>query len=85
MGHFSLAPKAMSFDRVPGVSRLDSMITLCTGCDAIVERTQIVLGEMTPPLLVLGVKSIPKSRSSLLAFGFGIARRDRAIVNSGLD
>src|SRR5271169_6124335 len=39
--------------RVPGVSRLDLMITLCTGCHAIVERTQMVLGEMTPLLLVL--------------------------------
>ena len=39
--------------RVPGVSRLDLMITLCTACHAIVERTQMVLGEMTPLLLVL--------------------------------
>jgi len=35
----------------PGVSRLDLMITLCTACHAIAERTQMVLGEMTPLLL----------------------------------
>jgi hypothetical protein len=32
--------------RVPGISKLELMITLCTGCHAIVERTQIVLGEV---------------------------------------
>jgi hypothetical protein len=39
--------------RVPGVSKLDLMITLCTACHAIVERTKMVLGEMTPLLLIL--------------------------------
>jgi 5-methylcytosine-specific restriction endonuclease McrA len=39
--------------RVPGVSKLELMITLCTRCHAIIERTQIVLNEMMPLLLVL--------------------------------
>ncbi|MDX6457919.1 MAG: hypothetical protein QOJ51_3789 [Acidobacteriaceae bacterium] len=33
--------------RVPGVSRLDLMISLCPGCHAKVERTKMVLSEMT--------------------------------------
>jgi hypothetical protein len=51
--------------RVPGVSRLDLMITLCTGCHAIVERTQIVLGEMTPLLLVLWREKHPEGKEQL--------------------
>ena len=50
--------------RVPGISRLDLMITLCTACHAIVERTQIVLGEMTRCYSFCGVKNIPKPKSS---------------------
>jgi hypothetical protein len=51
--------------RVPGVSKLDLMITLCTGCHAIVERTQIVLGEMTPLLLVLWREKHPEGKEQL--------------------
>ena len=51
--------------RVPAVSRLDLMITLCTGCHAIVERTQIVSGEMTPLLLVLWREKHPEGKEQL--------------------
>jgi hypothetical protein len=51
--------------RVPGVSKLDLMITLCTACHAIVERTQIVLGEMTPLLLVLWREKHPEGKEQL--------------------
>ena len=51
--------------RVPGVSKLDLMITLCTGCHAIVERTQIVLGEMTPLLLILWREKHPEGKEQL--------------------
>jgi hypothetical protein len=51
--------------RVPGVSQLELMITLCTGCHAIVERTQIVLGEMTPLLLVLWREKHPEGKEQL--------------------
>jgi hypothetical protein len=51
--------------RVPGVSRLDLMITLCTACHAIVERTQMVLGEMTPLLLILWREKHPEGREQL--------------------
>jgi hypothetical protein len=51
--------------RVPGLSKLDLMITLCTGCHAIVERTQIVLGEMTPLLLVLWREKHPEGKEQL--------------------
>ena len=51
--------------RVPGVSKLDLMITLCTRCHAIVERTQMVLGEMTPLLLVLWREKHPEGREQL--------------------
>jgi hypothetical protein len=51
--------------RVPGVSKLELMITLCTGCHAIVERTQIVLGEMTALLLVLWREKHPEGMEQL--------------------
>ena len=51
--------------RVPGVSKLDLMITLCTACHAIVERTRIVLGEMTPLLLVLWREKHPEGKEQL--------------------
>ena len=41
------------------------MITLCTGCHAIVERTQIVLVEMTPLLLVLWHEKHPEGKEQL--------------------
>jgi len=51
--------------RAPGVSKLDLMITLCTRCHAIVERTQMVLREMTPLLLVLWREKHPEGREQL--------------------
>lgn len=39
--------------RVPGRSRLDSMISLCLGCHARVHRTRAVMAEMPPLLLTL--------------------------------
>ena len=51
--------------RVPGFSKLELMITLCTGCHAIVERTQIVLGEMTPLLLTLWREKHPEGKEQL--------------------
>jgi hypothetical protein len=51
--------------RVPGVSKLDWMITLCTACHAIVERTQMVSGEMTPLLLVLWREKHPEGKEQL--------------------
>ena len=41
------------------------MITLCIGCHAIVERTQTVLGEMTPLLLVLWREKHPEGKEQL--------------------
>jgi hypothetical protein len=52
--------------RVPGVSKLELMITLCTACHAIVERTQMVLSEMTPLLLVLWREKHPDGKEQLL-------------------
>jgi hypothetical protein len=51
--------------RKPGVSKLELMITLCTRCHAIVERTQMVLGEMTPLLLVLWREKHPDGQEQL--------------------
>ena len=50
--------------RVPGVSKLELMITLCTRCHAIVERTQMVFGEMTPLLLICGGRNIHKGKNN---------------------
>jgi hypothetical protein len=46
--------------RVPGVSKLEWMISLCPGCHAKVERTKMVLSEMNPVLLVLWRERHPK-------------------------
>ena len=51
--------------RVAGVSRLYLMITLCTACHAIVERTQMGLVEMTPLLLVLWREKHPEGKEQL--------------------
>ena len=51
--------------RVQGVSKLDLMITFCTACHAIQERTQIVLGKMTPLLLVLWREKRPEGKEQL--------------------
>jgi hypothetical protein len=52
--------------RVPGVSKLELMITLCTRCHAIVERTQMVLGEMTPLMLILWREKHPQGKEQLI-------------------
>jgi len=41
------------------------MITLCTGCHAIVERTQIVLGETPSLLLILWREKHPEGKEQL--------------------
>ena len=72
--------------RVPGVSRLDLMITLCTACHAIVERTQIVLSEMTPLLLVLWREKHPEGKEQLyLPLNSELSGEREQIVDSGLD
>ena len=45
--------------------KLELMITLCTRCHAIVERTQMVLGEMTPLLLILWREKHPDGQEQL--------------------
>jgi len=55
--------------RVPGVSRLELMISLCPGCHAKVERTKMVLAEMTPLLLELWREQHPAGQEQvMLAF-----------------
>jgi hypothetical protein len=55
--------------RVPGVSRLELMISLCPGCHAKVERTKMVLAEMTPLLLELWREQHPEGQEQvMLAF-----------------
>jgi hypothetical protein len=55
--------------RVPGVSRLELMISLCPGCHAKVERTKMVLSEMTPLLLELWREQHPEGQEQvMLAF-----------------
>ena len=51
--------------RVPGVSKLDLMTTLCTRCHAIAERTQVVMSEMTPLLLLLWREKHPTGHEQL--------------------
>lgn len=60
-----LGRKLVVHHRVPGVSKLELMITLCTACHAIVERTQMVLSEMTPLLLELWRERHPKGQEQL--------------------
>jgi hypothetical protein len=52
--------------RVPGVSTLDLMISLCPGCHAKVERTKMVLAEMTPLLLVLWREQHPQGQEQIM-------------------
>jgi hypothetical protein len=55
--------------RVPGVSTLELMISLCPGCHAKVERTKMVLSEMNPLLLVLWREQHPDGpEQTMLAF-----------------
>jgi hypothetical protein len=52
--------------RVPGVSTLDLMISLCPGCHAKVERTKMILAEMTPLLLVLWREQHPEGQEQIM-------------------
>jgi hypothetical protein len=52
--------------RVPGVSRLELMISLCPGCHANVERTKMVLSEMTPLLLELWREQHPEGDEEIM-------------------
>jgi hypothetical protein len=55
--------------RVPGVSTMELMISLCPGCHAKVERTKMVLSEMNPLLLVLWREQHPDGpEQTMLAF-----------------
>jgi hypothetical protein len=55
--------------RVPGVSKLELMISLCPGCHAKVERTKMVLSEMNPLLLMLWRERHPQGQEQvMLAF-----------------
>jgi hypothetical protein len=55
--------------RVPGVSTLNLMISLCPGCHAKVERTKMVLSEMNPLLLMLWREQHPNApEQTMLAF-----------------
>jgi hypothetical protein len=52
--------------RVPGVSKLELMISLCPGCHAKVERTRVVLAEMNPLLLELGREQHPDGQEQIM-------------------
>jgi hypothetical protein len=52
--------------RVPGISKLELMISLCPGCHAKVERTKMVLAEMTPLLLVLWREQHPEGQEQIM-------------------
>jgi hypothetical protein len=51
--------------RVPGVSKLELMISLCPACHAKVERTQMVLSEMNPVLLILWREKHPGAQEQM--------------------
>jgi hypothetical protein len=57
--------------RVSGVSRLELMISLCPGCHAKMERTKMVLAEMTPLLLVLRREQHPEGQEQIM-LGFDV-------------
>jgi hypothetical protein len=52
--------------RVPGVSTLELMISLCPGCHAKVERTKIVLSEMNLLLLELWREQHPDGQEQIM-------------------
>jgi hypothetical protein len=52
--------------RVPGVSKLELMISLCPGCHAKVERTRMVLAEMNPLLLELWREQHPDGQEQIM-------------------
>ncbi len=60
--------------RVPGVSLLPLMISLCSGCHAKVTRTKAVLSAMPPLLLQLWREQHPEGHEqTLLDFNTGVA------------
>ena len=66
--------------------RFQAGVTLCTGCHAIVERTQIVLGEMTPLLLVLWREKHPDGKEQLyLPLDSELPVEAEQIIDSGWD
>ena len=52
--------------RVPGVSLLHLMISLCPKCHAIVERTLLVISEMSPLLLELWREKHPNGQEQIM-------------------
>jgi len=52
--------------RVPGVSKFELMISLCPACHAKVERTQMVLSEMNPVLLILWREKHPGAQEQIM-------------------
>jgi 5-methylcytosine-specific restriction endonuclease McrA len=58
--------KITVYHRVPSVSRLELMISLCPGCHAKVERTKMVLAEMTPLLLELWREQHPEGQEQIM-------------------
>jgi hypothetical protein len=64
-------PSIIVHHRVPGVSKLELMISLCPGCHAKVERTKMVLAEMTPLLLVLWREQHPEGQEQIM-LGFDV-------------
>ena len=52
--------------RVPGVSEMHLMISLCPACHATVERTQFVQADMTPLLLVLWREKHPHAKEQIM-------------------
>ena len=65
--------------RKPGMSRLHLMISLCPGCHAKVERTKVVLSEMTPLLLELWREKHPDGQEQLF-LAFQAAPQSKATV-----
>jgi hypothetical protein len=70
--------------RVPGVSKLELMISLCPGCHAKVERTTMVLAEMTPLLLVLWREQHPEGQEQIM-LGFDVREPPPQMVPLALD
>jgi hypothetical protein len=52
--------------RVPSVSKLDLMISLCPGCHAKVHRTRVVLSAMPPLLLELWREQHPQGQEQVM-------------------
>jgi hypothetical protein len=65
--------------RVPGVSTLDLMISLCPGCHAKVERTKMVPAEMTPLVLVLWREQHPEGQEQIM-LGFDVREEAAEVI-----